>query len=137
MSSNLNLTQTLLAVRNLINRADSEFLSEFEMTQQQYGVLIALEENGDTMGVTELARHIGVRQPTMTGIIKRLEQKQLLQKKSSSKDHRRLQIKLSSKAKKFLNKIDLKKQKQESSLFDKLSPTEKKQLTKLLEKMMP
>ncbi|MEK7484431.1 MAG: MarR family transcriptional regulator, partial [Planctomycetota bacterium] len=108
----------------------------YNLTYQQYSVLMIMATENKKMSITSLVNYIGVRQPTMTGIINRLEQKKFVKKKINTVDNRRIEIVLTSKGKKIVNKIDPKQYHEETKFFEVFSTTEKKQLTKLLSKLL-
>ena len=101
--SSIRCKELLILLRKITQAVDlhSKYLNKnFGLTGPQ---LIILQElsNGD-MTVSELARKVSLSQGTVTDIIHRLEKKDLIIKRRSNQDKRRVLITLSEKCKVLL-----------------------------------
>lgn len=101
--NNIRCRELLILLRKITQAVDlhSKYLDKnFGLTGPQ---LIILQElsNGE-MTVSELARRISLSQGTVTDIIHRLEKKDLIIKRRSNRDKRRVLITLSEKCKDLL-----------------------------------
>ena len=84
------LCGTLLKqIHDIMEKNANNVLREQELTISQSGVLVLLDEKeGKTATFKELEKDFGVSQPTMVGILNRLEQKNLVEILADSEDKR-------------------------------------------------
>jgi len=81
-------------------------LVPYGVTPGQYGVLMCLwDENGQT--VRQLADRLSLDGSTMTGLLDRMEQKGLIEKKPDPKDRRALQVLLTDNANELRESLPL------------------------------
>jgi DNA-binding MarR family transcriptional regulator len=80
----------LLQARELYTK---ELNKIYQVSASQLNCLLALHENGP-LPPSRIAQHILVKSSTVTGIIDRLEQKNLVQRKRNSPDRRVISIEL-------------------------------------------
>ena len=72
-----------------LEKQANRMLREDDLTIMQVAVLVELDgAAGKTLSLKELEHRFGVAQPTMLGIVKRLEQKVLVEMLSSAEDRR-------------------------------------------------
>ncbi|MCI2058016.1 MAG: MarR family transcriptional regulator [Oscillibacter sp.] len=72
----------------LEKRSNNELRAQ-DLTMMQISVLLALEAaDGKQRSMKELERHFGVAQPTVAGIVSRLEQKAFVQAHGDAEDKR-------------------------------------------------
>lgn len=86
------------AASRLIIREYQPFLDRLEITYPQYLVLMVLWEN-DNLTVNEIAKKLILNTNTITPLLKRMEQQELINRKRSDKDERKVIVHLSEKAK--------------------------------------
>lgn len=68
-------------IRESIEKVNNKGLSDYGLTNTQVYVLLALSDaDNHTLSLKELEKGLGVSQPTMVGIINRLEEKKLVKK---------------------------------------------------------
>lgn len=98
--------EVLISLRKITQAIDlhSRSLSrDYGLTGPQ---LVILQEisNNDAISVTELGRLISLSQGTVTDILRRLEKKELVTKKRSSVDKRRMELCVTEKCRQILEK---------------------------------
>lgn len=79
------------------------FLDEIDLTYTQYIAMMVLWEE-DTVNVKELGKKLYLDSGTLTPVLKRLEQKNLIVRKRDKKDERSLIVKLTKDGKKLKEK---------------------------------
>jgi len=84
----------VVVASRLITRVYSPFLDELDLTYPQYLVLLALWEN-DRQTVGELSRRLYLDSNTLTPLLKRMEEKELVYRNRSRQDERSVVISLS------------------------------------------
>lgn len=81
----------LQATSHAITRAYKPLLEPLGLTYTQYTVLLALWEE-DGISLAELATKLHTNPPSLTPVIRRLEERELLTRRRSPEDERRLEI---------------------------------------------
>lgn len=93
--------QLHLAHRAIFRAADRALALQFDITSQQHGVLLFLSKNeGATMG--QLASALGLRNAATSGLVDRMEKKQLLERKPSATDGRSFAVHMMAAGKKIV-----------------------------------
>lgn len=97
MTQHLDLSQQICfsfySVNRLFNKFYQQALEEFDLTYTQYLVLVALwEENCQPL--SELGKKLGLASNTLTPLLKRLEEKELVLRLRPEQDKRQLYIQL-------------------------------------------
>ncbi|MDY2735766.1 MarR family winged helix-turn-helix transcriptional regulator [Intestinibacter sp.] len=112
-------------------------LQRYNLTQSQMDVLVYLKHHGSST-VTQRDLEAGLRltNPTITGILNRLEDKNLITRETNLNDRRSKIIKMTDKSKIVLEEsyIDLKEL--ESQIIKGFSDEEKEELVVLLNKVL-
>ncbi len=88
---NDQICYTLYATSMAVNRAYKPMLDEMGITYPQYLVLSALGEE-DGMAVGAIAARLALESSTVTPLVKRLEQAQLVRRQRSRADERLVQV---------------------------------------------
>lgn len=79
----------LKQIQDTLERQANNNLRNQDLTMMQLGVLLRLNDTVDgVMALKDLERYFCVAQPTMAGIVKRLEQKGFVQSSGSENDKR-------------------------------------------------
>ena len=86
----------LYATSRLITKLYTPFLKELDITYPQYLVLLALWQN-DKLSVKSIGEALFLESNTLTPLLKRLEQKNIIQRNRSSQDERAVIVSLTSK----------------------------------------
>ena len=108
---------------------------EFGLTPSQYNILRILRGEGAPLPILEIASRTVTVVPGITGLIDRLEEAGLVQRKRCTEDRRVIYVTLSDKASKLLAKIDRPLLELHTKLMGQLTASELKELNTLLEKV--
>ncbi len=104
-------------------------LAEYNLTLQQLNILIYLFKNSDNeINQKMVEEHFELSSPTISGILKRLEIKNLIARKVSSKDHRDKIICLSEKGSEIKEEIFQAMKKNDENILRGFSKIEKDEL---------
>ncbi len=138
-----NMKLRLLTTMRLIERAQkSKFDMELEqvgLTAAQMQVLIYLlrnSDNGKEITARELEKRFQVSNPTMSGILKRLEKKQFIMRLPGSIDKRNKQIKIRGDVEIFGRLIEARVGKEMERMFAGFTPQEIETLLQLITKLL-
>jgi len=101
-------------------------------TLPQLSVISMLEKHGEQK-VSELSLKMGLSDSTVSGILDRLEQKDILKRERTKDDRRVVKISLTGKSQKFCKDFRRKKEKYFTQLLKNLSEQEIKDIIKGLE----
>jgi len=101
-------------------------------TLPQLSVISILEKYGEQK-VSELSLKMGLSDSTVSGILDRLEQKNIIKRKRTKDDRRVVKISLTQKSKEFCNDFRQKREEYFTQLLKKLSEQEIKDIIKGLE----
>ena len=99
-----SLPLKLLKAREAALNHFRPLLKEISLTEQQWRVIRALNEYG-ALESKQLAECCCILSPSLTGIIKRLEQKNFIQRQKSSEDQRRVLLSLTDHAQKVFDDV--------------------------------
>ncbi len=120
--------------KKIINEFNKE-LEQFEITLMQSEVLkyIYFHEEKQDVFQKQIEEFFNSTNPTITGILKRLESKELIKRETSLTDGRYKKLTLTDKGRVLLDKLrDLGLRKIESKLTKRLSSEERDELERLL-----
>lgn len=100
MDVNDNIGYWLFYAHRCVSYAFAEVLKKcckeedklYEVTPAQFGVLSVLSIARDSLTIGEIAQYRGLDAPTITGIVKRLEQDGLVQRVHDTKDRRVVKV---------------------------------------------
>lgn len=93
----------LYAASRLVTQLYTPLLDELDITYPQYLVLLVLWERGQ-QSVTDIGAQLLLETNTLTPLLKRMEQKGLLQRTRAADDERRVLISLTPRGKKLKQK---------------------------------
>lgn len=128
----------LLSVRRIIrsiDRFNKELGRSYELTMPQLMCLRQLLKDGElTPG--QLAKAVYLSQATLTGIIDRLEQKELITRNRSKKDRRKMLIRLTAQGTQTANDIPWPLQERFAKRLQALEEAEKKQIDNTLKRLV-
>lgn len=113
--------------------------AQFDLTASQTFTLIYLfraHEQGRVINQREIERDMDISNPTVTGILNRLEHKGLIERKTSTKDARIKYIEVTDKALELDKVLKRKFSENEKQLVSNLTKEEVQQLARILEKIL-
>ncbi|MDA2935199.1 MarR family transcriptional regulator [Acidobacteria bacterium AH-259-D05] len=121
---------------NLLSRAMSKHLSEFELTISQHSVLASLKANGkEGLALNVLGELLSLSSPNMTNVVDRLEEKGLVVRTDHRRDRRVKIIRLTRKGEELEERVfDVHGQRIESML-DHLKEKDLEDIIRLLRKL--
>lgn len=125
----------LLSAVDMLTAAEDRHLSEYNLSQGRFAVLMALWHNlkeRPWLTPAELADEAGVTRATMTGLLEALERDGWITRKSNPQDRRMLRVSLTAQGKRRLEKLLPEYFRFVSRMLAPLNATEKKNLVTLL-----
>jgi DNA-binding MarR family transcriptional regulator len=135
MSSEQDLAGKLIYAARLCRSLRANLLLDHGLYAGQDALLKSLSRsNGQTMG--SLAADLGVRPPTVTKMVTRMEAQGLVKRQPSQKDSRLNLVHLTSAGEALLARIDTAWQDAENAAFDRLRDKDAKRLHKILDRIV-
>ena len=126
-----NLSGQLIYAGRLCRALRADLLQEFGIHAGQDLLLKSLSQNdGQTM--SSIARELGVRPPTVTKMVARMESQGLLRRQDSPTDNRSSHVHLTEDGRRLLAHIDEAWQKTDDLVFGELRAKDGKRLAKIL-----
>ena len=124
-------------IYNAISRDFNSMLKEIDLTFAQVDVLryLILNQNQEINQI-DIEREFRIQNSTVSGILKRLEGKGLINRTLNQSDGRYKQVVVTDKSRIMKNRIDLKIQEIEERLWDGFSLEEQDQLRIFLERVL-
>ena len=108
------------------------YVQDSGFTLPQLSVISILEKHGEQK-VSELSFKMGLSNSTVSGILDRLEQKDIIKRERTKNDRRVVKISLTGKSREFCNDFRKKKEEYLTQLLKKLSEQEIRDIIKGLE----
>ncbi|HUK75880.1 MAG TPA: MarR family transcriptional regulator [Nitrososphaerales archaeon] len=124
----------ILSSERAIIRAMTESAAKADITLQQYSVLGVLSRLGP-VPMNRLSEELRVTPPNITGVVDRLEKKELVKREGSSKDRRRKEIRLTAKGAGLYERVRVGYSESLQESLDAFTAEEQETLAKLLKKL--
>ncbi|MDA4115904.1 MAG: MarR family transcriptional regulator [Thaumarchaeota archaeon] len=124
----------LLSSERAILRAMTESAAQADITLQQFSVLGVLSRLGP-VPMSRLGEELRVTPPNITGVVDRLEKKELVKRESSSKDRRRKEIRLTTRGAALYERVRVGYSESLQESLDAFTQEEQETLAKLLKKL--
>lgn len=96
----------LVQVANLLRRSGDRFFREYGLTQSQFNVLMIARLNPDGLSQTEIAQELVVKAANTTVLLKRLEERGLVNRRPDPNDDRTKLVRISAKGKRLVEKVE-------------------------------
>ncbi len=135
----MGIGRMIKVISNYMDKSCNNDLSQINMTRSQMGTLIYLHKcknKNIEVNQVDIEKEFKLKNPTVTGILNRLEDKGYIMRVSSNKDKRYKKIELTSSGVKIVENGKSKAEKLEDELVSNLSQSEKEKLRELLIKMV-
>ena len=129
-----SLPLKLLKAREAALNHFRPLLKEISLTEQQWRVIRALNEYG-ALESKQLAECCCILSPSLTGIIKRLEQKNFIQRQKSSEDQRRVLLSLTDHAQKVFDDVSPRFEERYATITEKFGENKMHEFKELLDFM--
>ena len=134
-----HIGRMLKVVSNYMDMNSNNNLAEINMTRSQMGALVYVfvsTRKGKEVNQVDIEREFNLKNPTVTGILNRLEEKEYIKRVPSSKDKRYKKIELTDSGKKIVECGKVKADEMEDKLLSVLEYSEKEELKRLLNKVI-
>lgn len=134
-----HIGRMLKVVSNYMDMNSNNNLAEINMTRSQMGALVYVFVNtrkGKEVNQVDIEREFNLKNPTVTGILNRLEEKEYIKRVPSSKDKRYKKIELTDSGRKIVECGKVKSDEMEDKLLSVLEDSEKEELKRLLNKVI-
>lgn len=136
MAAKRNLGFLIKQINNNYEREFNKALKKMGLTASQCEVLDYLFHSKEKrVCVKDVQKALGFKQPTVTGILTRMEEKQFVEISENGEDKRRKNIYLTENAYDIRRKMERERRKVEQKLVEDLSEEEKDQAQILLKKI--
>ena len=129
-----NLPFLLLKARESLMAQFRPILNKYNLTEQQWRVIRTLSEHGD-LEPRQLCHHCIILSPSMAGILKRMEEAELIQK-IPMEDQRRISIRLTEKAEALYTDMRKESNQQYKVIEDKIGKKAMNELYVLLDDLV-
>ncbi len=127
----------LKRVNNIYKRNFNNKIAEINLTTAQCDVLGFLRaKEGQEVNPIDLEKNLNLTRPTVTGLLKRLEEKGFIRLEASCRDHRYKQILLTEKADRHHQEMLSNLREVEEQLYKDISEEEKEVLISILNKIL-
>ncbi len=118
-----------------MRRALEARLVEHDLTATQYVVLVRMWEEEGT-SISELGERLFLDNPTLTGIVDRMERDGLLQRRRDDEDRRVVKVYLTAKGKSLKKEIEHFAEETDKLAWDGFTESQKRELYNLHEKIL-
>jgi len=105
--------------------------AEYDLNRAQSGILFALHQE-DSMSQKELAKRLNVTPPSITSMIKKMEQEGYITRKADEQDQRVMRLTLAQKGKDCIDYVIKTAEKLEEIVFEGMTAEEKMLFRRLL-----
>ncbi len=105
LTETVRLEEILSRLSWVSKRYISSQLNEFQITSPQFATLRCIAQNQNGVSMSDLSEHCQAVMPTMTGIIKRLVSRGLVERKPAPSDRRTTLIQLTDTGQQLLSEI--------------------------------
>lgn len=124
----------LARLGSLVTRSWNAFLSDYELTQSQYGVLATLKEQGP-LGQRRLAGLIAVDARNIVAVLDSLEARGLVERQAHEADRRRRTVALTDKGRALIETVGARAAAHQDGVLHALTGRERKRLNELLRRL--
>ncbi len=137
MEQEMRIGVLLKMINNIYERNFNSKVVEINLTTAQCDLLGFLHDNeGKEVNPVDIEKRFNLKRPTVTGLLKRLEEKGFIKLVPSVKDNRYKQIILTDKAQGQHQEMLAGLKEMEAQLYQGISEEEKKELVSILNKML-
>ena len=133
-----NLSYLLIKVSRYLKNSLDKKLYEYNVTAAQFSVLNQIANKNGLITSAEVANNLDSDRPTISGIINRIEEKNLLEKISNPEDKRSAYLKLNKDALELVKELRMASDQLNCEIFSSFNESElddiEKYLLKIVEK---
>jgi DNA-binding MarR family transcriptional regulator len=125
----------ILSSERAIIRAMTSSAAEEDITLQQFSVLGVLSRLGP-VPMSRLGKELRVTPPNITGVVDRLERKELVRRETGARDRRKKEIRLTAKGAGLYERVRKGYSESLQKSLEALTPEEQETLSRLLRKLV-
>lgn len=131
------LGKQIKIIHNSYEESRNRQLLKYNLTAAQMDVLIYLRCNNEIeIHQREIERWLRLKNPTVTGILNRLEEKGFIVRQTNESDKRFRTVKLTEQSNQLLHETKQEMEQVNDRLYNCLTPAEKQELSRLLDKIL-
>lgn len=131
------ISRQLRMINNKFREIGDKNLQKYNLTAAQLDVLIYLKSNGEKeIHQRQIEKWFQLKNPTVTGLLNRLEEKHFIVRKTNPEDRRYRVIELTEKGEQLLGQLWEEACNLENRMYSNLSEEEQKVLMDLLERIL-
>ena len=134
-SKSTNLPELLFALRRRINDEAKVNTLKYELTVPQFEVLWLIQSSGEK-SMEALAAYLGVKPPSVTAMIDKMERGGLVKRQKDACDRRIVHIGLTTKTKRQLTQLRRHKEAVFNRIVGALSRKDRAELTRILSRLV-
>lgn len=135
----LKIGKMLKIVSNYMDKDVNNCLADINITRSQMGILVYIqisECKGIEVNQVDIEKEFNLKNPTVTGLLNRLEEKGYIKRVKSEKDKRYKKLALTESGREILEKGKSKAEENEVKLLKTLTKEETKELKRILTKIV-
>lgn len=133
MEEQMRLSLLLKTVNNLFERELNNKVSLMDLTNAQCGILGYLDRNRDKkIYLNDIEKRFCLKRPTVSGLVKRLEEKEFVIVEHKDNDRRYKQVILTEKSEEILEIMKDNLENTEKTLYKNLTDKDKEELYRIL-----
>lgn len=133
MEEQMRLSLLLKTVNNLFERELNNRVSLMDLTNAQCGILGYLDRNRDKkIYLNDIEKEFCLKRPTVSGLVKRLEEKEFVIVEHKDNDRRYKQVILTEKSEEILEIMKDNLENTEKTLYKNLTEKDKEELYRIL-----
>lgn len=137
MEEQMRLSLLLKTVNNLFERELNNKVSLMDLTNAQCGILAYLGRNRNKeIYLNDIEKKFCLKRPTVSGLVKRLEEKEFVMVEHKDDDRRYKQVILTEKSEEILEIIKENLENTEKILYKNLTEADKEELYRILSIML-
>jgi len=131
------INRKLCMIHHAFKEQRNRQLNRFDLTASQMDVLICLRiHESQEIHQREIENWLRLKNPTVTGILNRLEEKGFIERKTNPEDRRFRRIELTEKSKMLLDESREEMEERDKRLYRCMTEEEQKILEELLDRML-
>ncbi|HIT65872.1 MAG TPA: MarR family transcriptional regulator [Candidatus Merdisoma merdipullorum] len=131
------ISRQLRMINNKFREIGDKNLQKYNLTAAQLDVLIYLKSNGEKeIHQRQIEKWFQLKNPTVTGLLNRLEEKHFIVRKTNPEDRRYRVIELTEKGEQLLGQLWEEACNLENRMYSNLSEEEQKVLMDLLDRIL-
>ncbi len=135
----LKIGKMLKIVSNYMDKDVNNCLADINITRSQMGILVYIqisECKGIEVNQVDIEKEFNLKNPTVTGLLNRLEEKGYIKRVKSEKDKRYKKLDLTNSGREILEKGKSKAEENEEKLLKILTKNETEELKRILTKIV-